>query len=207
MEGEDRLEPLASDEPRMRPSASGMFIKHSASTRSFRRMSTVSTSVRRNLRRMSAISGDSGIQRRGSYVWPSGEEDFSMNLKPKVTLLNGITIIVGGIIGSGIFISPKGVTEYTGSVGLSLAVWLGYAGVKIIKELGWAINKKDASNTVMHCGCASLKRVCRPNVAGLNLKSPARLTETPGAICLAMNSQFLGHRDNLILKYYTGKYH
>jgi hypothetical protein len=48
-------------------------------------MSTVSAGVRRSLRRLSAISGDSGIQRRGSYVWPSGEEDYSMNLKPKVT--------------------------------------------------------------------------------------------------------------------------
>lgn len=50
--------------------------------------------------------------------------DEVVGLKPKLSLLNGCTVIVGSIIGSGIFVSPKGVISRTGSVGLSLVVWI-----------------------------------------------------------------------------------
>ena len=46
------------------------------------------------------------------------KDDNKIYLKPKMSLLNGITVIVGSIIGSGIFITQKGVLTNTGSVNL-----------------------------------------------------------------------------------------
>ncbi|CAG5115858.1 unnamed protein product, partial [Candidula unifasciata] len=52
----------------------------------------------------------------------------TIELKRELGLPGGISFIVGCIIGSGIFVSPRGVLESTGSVALCLIVW-GAAGV------------------------------------------------------------------------------
>ena len=66
-----------------------------------------------------------------------------------VGLLGGISLIVGTMIGSGIFASSSAVAVYAGSVGMTLAAWVG-CGVLVLMaslcyvELGVAIPKSGA---------------------------------------------------------------
>ncbi|KAG0272627.1 hypothetical protein BGZ95_011578, partial [Linnemannia exigua] len=63
------------------------------------------------------------------------------DLQKNVTFSNGLTLVVGCIIGSGIFASPGPVFAYSKSVGVSLIVWfvsglLAFAGSLCYAELG-----------------------------------------------------------------------
>ncbi|XP_053402907.1 b(0,+)-type amino acid transporter 1-like [Mercenaria mercenaria] len=60
-----------------------------------------------------------------------------VRLKRNVGIISAISFIVGTIIGSGIFISPKGVLTETGSIGLSLTVWVSSGIIMILGTLSY----------------------------------------------------------------------
>ncbi|XP_074650648.1 large neutral amino acids transporter small subunit 1-like isoform X1 [Tubulanus polymorphus] len=52
------------------------------------------------------------------------KKDDAVRLKKEIGLIHGISIIIGVIVGSGIFVSPVGVLKNTGSVGVAMVLWV-----------------------------------------------------------------------------------
>lgn len=53
-----------------------------------------------------------------------GKDEERVHLRREIGLLPAVSFIIGTVVGSGIFIAPKGVLMNSGSVGLSLLVWV-----------------------------------------------------------------------------------
>ena len=86
---------------------------------------------------------------------PAVEDNKVVGLKKEVTLMNGIALVVGVIIGSGIFISPKGVLARAESVGMSLVVWAGCGVLALLGslcycEMGTMIPKSGAEYAYLY---------------------------------------------------------
>lgn len=54
----------------------------------------------------------------------SNPEPEKVHMKKELGLLEGCAIILGIILGSGIFVSPKGVIQKVDAVGTSLVIWV-----------------------------------------------------------------------------------
>jgi len=75
-----------------------------------------------------------------------GEAGGAITLRKELGLWDGVAIIIGVIIGAGIFVSPKGVLVSSGSTGLAVVVWvlsglLSLNGALCYAELGTMIPK------------------------------------------------------------------
>lgn len=106
----------------------------------------VPPSARLSISSSSSSSSCSSSSSKSSVV--ISEE--GVRLQKHLGLTNGVGIIVGIIVGSGIFVSPKGVLLETGSVGSSLIVWalcgtVCLVGAMCYAELGTAILKVSTS--------------------------------------------------------------
>uniref|UniRef100_A0A3Q3PYR2 Cystine/glutamate transporter n=1 Tax=Monopterus albus TaxID=43700 RepID=A0A3Q3PYR2_MONAL len=82
------------------------------------------------------------VSQIGTESNSSGElrdrDNKKVGLGKKITLLRGISIITGTIIGAGIFISPKGILKNSGSIGMSLIVWLACGVLSLFGALSYA---------------------------------------------------------------------
>ncbi|KAF6777889.1 hypothetical protein AHF37_03067 [Paragonimus kellicotti] len=72
--------------------------------------------------------------------------DVPVKMKKTIGLVNSITIIIGSMIGSGIFVSPTGIVENVHSFGASIVIWVGCGlfsmlGAYCYAELGTLIHR------------------------------------------------------------------
>ncbi|XP_047485270.1 Y+L amino acid transporter 2-like isoform X2 [Penaeus chinensis] len=95
-------------------------------------------------------SSETSKQRLEAEKNPSG-----ITLKRELGLLDCVGLLVGNMIGSGIFVSPRGVLRYSGSVGMSLVIWVASGFASMVSalcyaELGTMIPQSGGSYTYLH---------------------------------------------------------
>ena len=118
---------------------------------------------------------------------PSGDSE-SGKLRKQVGLVSGISLIIGTMIGSGIFASASTVAQRSGSIGMMLFVWTGCgvlatAGALCYAELGTMITESGAEYAYLHRAFGPVGAFMFSWTANLVLK-PSSLS----AICLAFGN-------------------
>ncbi|KAL9878990.1 L-type amino acid transporter sobremesa isoform 1-T4 [Glossina fuscipes fuscipes] len=81
-------------------------------------------------------SGTGGV--RKSLERNGSAANDAIHLQRRVGLFSGVALIVGTMIGSGIFVSPSGLLVRTGSVGVSFIIWLACGLLSLLGALAYA---------------------------------------------------------------------
>jgi len=127
------------------------------------------------------------------------DEAPKVGLQRTVGLASGISIIIGTMIGSGIFVSPKGVLYASGSIGLCLIIWVlcgivSLLGALCYAELGTLISESGGEFIYILRGFNSVNKHVGRILAFLYSWSAAVILKPTSfaAICLACSLYVLG---------------
>lgn len=124
----------------------------------------------RNGHVQNGVAHNGALHQNGSVqlIKSSDGNESGTHLRKELGLFDGISIIVGIIVGSGIFVSPVGVLKEAGSVGMALVVWVGCGlistlGAICYSELGTSIPKSGGDYAYIGEGRRS--NYAKPNLA------------------------------------------
>ncbi|KAH9515738.1 b(0,+)-type amino acid transporter 1 [Bulinus truncatus] len=106
-----------------------------------------------------------------------------VELRRELGLIGATSFVIGSIIGSGIFISPKGVLESTGSVALCFIVWvlagfISLGSALCHAELGTSLQKSGGTYTYLQMGVG--------NYFAFTYAIIVLLIQTPGVLIIML---------------------
>ncbi|GAA5976531.1 hypothetical protein JCM10908_005533 [Rhodotorula pacifica] len=112
-----------------------------------------------------AASDDVGAGAAGGGSTDRGSRERGGKVKEHMSLIGGMALIVGIVIGSGIFSSPGVVAKETGSVGSALLVWAGagllsWAGGSSFAELGVMLPNNGGHQVYLAAAFGDLAAYC-----------------------------------------------
>lgn len=98
-----------------------------------------------------AFEGQAGSAPTELSVSAADSSGSGVKLKKELGVVDGVAIIVGVIVGAGIFVSPKGVLLYSGSVGQAIIIWIMSGVLSMVGALCYAeLGKYSLTQQINH---------------------------------------------------------
>ena len=153
----------------------------------------IGNGVKKSRKRSVTISTDVQVE-----TVTTGYNPDDIKLRKHITLPVTVGIIIGNVIGSGIFISPVTVTESVGSVGASLIIWFTVGIYCLVQamcyaELGTMIPKAGGDYSYIYyilgplpaflCVWMHVAMICTSSNAAIGRTAATYLLKTMGMDC------------------------